>query len=94
MRLSNWEMKLNPKQMDCACFLSMFLVTLINLHSVYTDAASDALAGFVIYQHLVGLGSGALPQDYTFNFIAGKSNPYVQAPESPQGEVLIITPNL
>ncbi|KAB5592621.1 Chalcone domain-containing protein [Ceratobasidium theobromae] len=66
VRLSNWEMKLNPKQMDYA--------------------ASDALAGFVIYQHLVGLGSGALPQDYTFNFIAGKSNPYVQAPESPQGE--------
>ncbi|KAJ1310181.1 hypothetical protein OPQ81_006925 [Rhizoctonia solani] len=41
-------------------------------------AASDALAGAIIYRHLLNLDPGALPRDYTSNFIGGRGEPYVQ----------------
>ncbi|CAE6432427.1 unnamed protein product [Rhizoctonia solani] len=57
-------------------------------------AASDALAGVIIYQHLLGLDPGALPRDYTSNYIGGKGEPYVRPQAvSLQTEVAIISPN-
>ncbi|CAE6516604.1 unnamed protein product [Rhizoctonia solani] len=41
-------------------------------------AASDALAGAIIYQHLLELDPGALPRDYTSNYIGGRCEPYVR----------------
>ncbi|CAE7139145.1 unnamed protein product [Rhizoctonia solani] len=41
-------------------------------------AASDALAGVILYQHLLDLDPGALPQDYTSNYIAGRGEPYAR----------------
>ncbi|KAH7340475.1 ribonuclease H-like domain-containing protein [Rhizoctonia solani] len=57
-------------------------------------AASDALAGAIIYQHLLELDPGALPRDYTFNYIGGKSEPYVRPQAvSLQSGVAIVSPN-
>ncbi|KDN51514.1 hypothetical protein RSAG8_00059, partial [Rhizoctonia solani AG-8 WAC10335] len=57
-------------------------------------AASDALAGAIIYQHLLDLDPGALPRDYTFNYIAGRGEPYVRPQAvSLQTGVAIVSPN-
>ncbi|ELU44507.1 Chalcone domain-containing protein [Rhizoctonia solani AG-1 IA] len=41
-------------------------------------AASDALAGALVYQHLLDLNPSVLPHDYTFNFLAGRPELYVR----------------
>ncbi|CAE6525389.1 unnamed protein product [Rhizoctonia solani] len=57
-------------------------------------AASDALAGAIVYQHLLGLDPGALPRDYTSNYIAGRGEPYVRPQAvSLQSGVAIVSPN-
>ncbi|KAF8744070.1 Chalcone isomerase like, partial [Rhizoctonia solani] len=49
-----------------------FTITLI----LHLDAASDALAGALVYQHLLDLNPSVLPHDYTFNFLAGRPELY------------------
>ncbi|KAF8682454.1 3'-5' exonuclease [Rhizoctonia solani] len=55
-----------------------FTITLI----LHLDAASDALAGALVYQHLLDLNPSVLPHDYTFNFLAGRPELYSYGPVS------------
>ncbi|KAF8610673.1 ribonuclease H-like protein [Ceratobasidium sp. AG-I] len=43
-------------------------------------AASDALAGFVVYQHLLDLGSQVHPLEYTYDVVAGRQGPTPKRP--------------
>ncbi|KAL5635938.1 hypothetical protein ACGC1H_004664 [Rhizoctonia solani] len=74
VKLSNWELPLNPNQIEYA--------------------ASDALAGATLYQHLLSLDPDALPRDYTTNYIGGRGENYVQPKAvSLQTGVAIVSPN-
>ncbi|EUC67257.1 3'-5' exonuclease [Rhizoctonia solani AG-3 Rhs1AP] len=74
VKLSNWELALNPNQIEYA--------------------ASDALAGATLYQHLLNLDPGALPRDYTTNYIGGRGEAYVRPQAvSLQTGVAIVSPN-
>ncbi|GAB1517421.1 hypothetical protein RhiTH_000469 [Rhizoctonia solani] len=66
-----------------------FTITLI----LHLDAASDALAGALVYQHLLDLNPSVLPHDYTFNFLAGRPELYVRpCTIGLQTEVAIVSP--
>ncbi|KAF8710922.1 Chalcone isomerase like, partial [Rhizoctonia solani] len=52
-------------------FLRLTIILILHL-----DAASDALAGALVYQHLLDLNPSVLPHDYTFNFLAGRPELY------------------
>ncbi|CAE6458465.1 unnamed protein product [Rhizoctonia solani] len=53
-------------------------------------AASDALAGAILYQHLLDLDPSAHPRDYTSNYVGGRGEPYVR-PRAQAG--VVVSPN-
>jgi len=62
-RMSNWELPLNPQQINYA--------------------ASDALAGYIVYNHLAKLNSQVPAGNYTSDFLAGRKQPTAKGQTHP-----------
>jgi hypothetical protein len=79
--MSNWELPLNAQQIDCT-----FSITCKASHPfnhLRADAASDALAGFIVHQHLANLNSQVPAGNYTSDFLAGKKEPMTKGQTHP-----------
>jgi hypothetical protein len=81
VRMSNWELPLSPQQVNCTSSSTTNILHVFD--RLRADAASDALAGFVVHQHLANLNSRVPAGNYTSDFLAGKKQPMTKGQTHP-----------